>query len=345
MQRVAHELTRSIDALPHLLDGRRCVLLLPPGVNAPRLHSIETRHVGLQQLPHHVWEQTALPWAARDGVLLSLAGGAAWYSARQVVLLHDAAVFDHPEAYTRPFVWWYRLLFHRLARHARQIWAVSDFSRNRLARHLGLNINSIAHLSPGSEHLQLVAAKTEVLTQLRLSPGNYLLAVASENPTKNMAALLKAFAQMPNEISRRLVIVGSRNTRVFAPLVDHSDPTGVIRAGSIGDGELKALYENATALVIPSFYEGFGLPAAEAMACHCPVVAARAASLPEVCGDAALYFDPTSTEDIVRALHRVQGDSALRTDLVSAGAQRAHHFRWEQSARRLLSGLTSVINA
>lgn len=334
-----------MDALPHLLNGGRCVLLLAPGVMAPSLLSIETRHVGLQRLPHHVWEQTALPWAARDGVLLSLAGGAPWYSNRQVLLLHDAAVFDHPEAYTRPFVWWYRLLFRRLTQHARQIWTVSDFSRARLAWHLGLDINAIGQLSPGSEHLQAVVAKSEVLAQLGLSPGDFLLAVASENPTKNMAALLKAFAQMPNENSRRLVIVGGRNARVFAPIVGHSDPTGVIRAGPIGDGELKALYENATALVIPSFYEGFGLPAAEAMACHCPVVAARAASLPEVCGDAALYFDPTSTEDIVRALHRVQGDSALRTDLVSAGARRAHHFRWEQSARRLLSGLTSVTNA
>jgi glycosyltransferase involved in cell wall biosynthesis len=109
------------------------------------------------------------------------------------------------------------------------------------------------------------------------------------------------------------------------------------------DGALKALYLHATAVVVPSLYEGFGLPALEAMRLGCPVVASHAAALPEVCADAALYVDPLSPADIARGMQRVADDPALRQRLVDAGHARAAHFTWAASARALHGALAGVM--
>ena len=121
VQRVAAQLVQALDAR---VDGR-WVLLCPPHGRLPQLRRIEARTVGLTGLPTTLWEQGVLPWAARDGVLLNLAGAAPAFARRQVCMLHDAAVFDHPEAYTRRFVGWYRWLFRRVGRQALALLTVS----------------------------------------------------------------------------------------------------------------------------------------------------------------------------------------------------------------------------
>jgi glycosyltransferase involved in cell wall biosynthesis len=103
-------------------------------------------------------------------------------------------------------------------------------------------------------------------------------------------------------------------------------------AGYVTDAELRALYEQAACLVYPSFYEGFGLPPLEAMSCRCPVVAARAASLTEVCGDAVVYCNPADPSDIARAVQLVVSDSAMQDDLRRRGAERARRFSWSHAA-------------
>jgi len=116
----------------------------------------------------------------------------------------------------------------------------------------------------------------------------------------------------------------------------------VLRLGTLTDAQLKALYMTSRALVFPSTYEGFGLPPLEAMACGCPVVAARAASLPEVCGDAALYVDPRSDASIADAMRRVLADDALCARLREAGLARAAGFTWDAAAARVLETLRAL---
>jgi glycosyltransferase involved in cell wall biosynthesis len=343
VQRVAARLVQALDAqLP--ADAKHWVLLCPPGTKAPPLARIKVRHVGLAGLPLHLWEQIVLPLAARSGWLLNLAGAAPYFGRRQVCLLHDAAVFDHPEAYARAFAAWYRLLFRRLARSAAKLLTVSAFSRARLALHLGLDPARLGVLPNGCDHLEAVTPDPSVLALHGLAGTRFLLAVASANPSKNLAALVAAYAQLPADPALRLVIVGGRNARVFADGAVN-DPPGVLRTGPLDDAALKALYGHATALVFPSLYEGFGLPPLEAMACGCPVAAAQAAAIPEVCGDAALYFDPHSVDAITAAMQRVLADAPLRERLRAAGLARSATYRWSTAANVLRTELNAVCAA
>jgi len=341
VQRVAKNLLRALDhhvADAGLPSATRWVLLCPPGCPTDAFRALEPRVVGRPGLPLHLWEQAVLPFAARGGLLLNLAGSAPRAARRQVAMLHDAAVFDRPQAYTKPFVWWYRSLFRSLALHAGRLLTVSDFSRQRLALQLGLDACPLSVVPNGCDHLDAVAGDDSVLRELGLQPDRYFLAVSSSNANKNLAALVKAFGSMTAEPHLKLVIAGGHNERVFAASAAGGvDPPGVVRAGPVDDARLKALYQHATALVFPSLYEGFGLPPLEAMACGCPVAAARAGAVPEVCGEAALYFDPTSTQEIASAMTRLQQEPSLRLRLRQAGAARAGQFRWAESARILHS--------
>lgn len=285
-------------------------------------------------MPLHLWEQIILPLAARDGLLVNLSGSAPWRAKRQLALMHDAAVFDHPDAYTGMFVWWYRKLFHRLARCGARLLTVSAFSRTRLAAGLSVSPSRIGLLPNGADHLDEVRPDDSVLARHGLQAGRFLLAVASANPTKNLQALVAAFARLPVDPALRLVLVGGANRQVFAGDA-MAYPPGVVHIGYQDDAALKSLYRHAIALVFPSLYEGFGLPPLEAMACGCPVAAGFAAAIPEVCGEAALYFDPHSVDAIAEALQRLLDDVDLRERLRRAGLERASAFRWSDSARVL----------
>lgn len=335
VQRVAEQLLRALDALPPLPGEPGWVLLHPPGgglAGLGRIVQATAGSGGVRRL--HAWEQWTLPRAARGELLLSLSGSAPFLAGRQAVLIHDAAVFDHPEAYTRPFVTWYRMLFQRLSRRAERLFTVSAFSQQRLAVGLGVPQTRFLVLGNGADHLGSVVADETLLDRHGLRGRRFLLTVGSANPTKNVGALVDAFARLARP-DLALVIVGGDNARVFAGRAALAEPPGVLRTGPLGDTSLKALYRHAAGFVFPSTYEGFGLPPLEAMAEGCPVAVADAASLPEVCGDAALYFDPTSAPAIDDALHRLLDDAALRSRLKRAGAARAAAFSWAASAARL----------
>jgi glycosyltransferase involved in cell wall biosynthesis len=336
VQRVAEQLLRALDAE---VPVGHWTLLCPPQARPPALQRIAVRVVGPAGLPLHLWEQAVLPWAARGGCLVNLAGTAPALARRQVAMLHDAAVFDHPQAYTRAFVAWYRWLHRRLARQALALFTVSAFSRQQLAVALALPPARFTVLHNGAGHLEGIRADETVLDRFGLRGQTFVLAVGSANPTKNLTRLMAAW-QVVQPAGVRLVLVGGSNTQVFAG-ADAALPAGVLRTGPLGDAPLAALYRHAIGLVFPSIYEGFGLPPLEAMASGCPVAVARAASLPEVCGDAALYFDPLDPADIAAALQRLLHEPALRAQLRTAGLARAAGFCWADAA----AGLRATLRA
>jgi glycosyltransferase involved in cell wall biosynthesis len=168
------------------------------------------------------------------------------------------------------------------------------------------------------------------------------LAVSSPNAHKNFGRMLEAFARFsPRHPDVELRVVGSQ-TRAFARQ-EYGAPGERVRfLGRVGDDDLTALYRGALAFVFPSLYEGFGIPPLEAQQCGCPVIAARAASLPEVLGDSAVFVDPYDTGDIAGAMARVVDDAALRERLRRDGLRNARRFSWRTSAELVSRVLDDV---
>ena len=326
VQRFATEITRALGA-----QAPGGTVLIPPTATDIELPGFRVQAVGRRQ--GHAWEQWDLPRAARGGLLVNLGNTGPLRQKRQVVVIHDAGVFSTPESYSRPFRLWYRLLHRRLARRA-TIVTVSAFAQAELAAHLRIDPAAVAIVPEGAEHILRVAPDPSVLAAHGLVAGRYVLAVGSLAPHKNLAALSQTAGRLA-EMGVTLAITGGLEAKVFAP-GQPALPQPAVYLGRVNDAQLRALYESAACFVFPSRYEGFGLPAIEAMACGCPVAASRAGSLPEVCGEAAAYFDPHDPADIADIVCRLVGTPPLAAELRRQGRIRVRRFTWDAAARALM---------
>jgi glycosyltransferase involved in cell wall biosynthesis len=344
VQRSALELVRTLDTM--MADGRidtgrwDVTILVPPrGVtSAPELQRIGVRPVG--RAGGHAWEQLELPFHARTGLLVSFCNTAPLAARRQVVTLHDAAVFAAPGGYSRAFRTWYRTMFRVLGRTAESVMTVSEFSREELQRWAGISGDRIRVIRQGVDHLERVHADLTILEKHGLQTTPFVLAVGSRNPNKNLPALIRATALLP-EPRPRVVIVGGANPRVFGSEAE-DELSDALHLGHVSDGDLRALYGAASVFVFPSRYEGFGFPPLEAMSSGCPVVAADIPVLREVCGDAAMYADANDPAVIAAAVHSVLSDPTLADGLRGRGHRRVRRFRWDECAEQVWDTIRSA---
>ena len=341
VQRYAREMVRAVDALltrDSALGLRYQFDLLVPSAGTWELEAAHIRLRSVGHLKGQAWEQLELPRHTGQRPLLNLCNTAP-LAGRGIVTIHDASVFAVPAAYSLAFRTWYRILLPYIGKRALTVITVSEFSRAELSRRAAIPVSRIQVIYPGAEHVLQVPADPGIFGRVPVQSGSYLLAVGSRSPHKNVDAVVRAMSHL-GENRPPLVTAGGVNTRVFNE-AGALDGRNVFSAGYVTDGELRALYENAIGLVYPSRYEGFGLPPLEAMACGCPVLVARAASLPEVCGDAALYCDPDDPADIAHHVELMLEPDG-RNDLRRRGLERARCFTWERAARSLLGVLDRV---
>ena len=328
VQRYATEISKRLK----VLRPDAC-FLTPRGVKHPELAAqLGAETVGRSS--GHVWEQGELLAHTRSGALLSLCNTGPLAHPRQVVTLHDASPFAVPEAYSRAFRSWYRVVFAGLKRTARGLITVSHFSQRELERYCGFRPDRLEVIYEGCEHIFAAPADPGILDRHALYDRPFLLAVGSSSPHKNFGALVRALEKL-GETSFGVVIAGGSNPRVHATA--GTLPENVTHVGFVSDGELRALYEHAAGFVHPAYYEGFGIPPLEAMTLGCPVLVSNAASLPEVCGDAALYFDPFAEHDIAAKIQTFMQDEGLQARLRTRGTAQAGRFSWDKAAREVLN--------
>jgi len=279
------------------------------------------------------WEQFELPRAARDGFLINLGNTAPVFAGRQAVVIHDAGVYSTPAAYSWKFRLWYKALQFALVKTGAKIITVSEFSRGELVRHLPCRRNDVGVITEGADHMDRVIADPAILAAHGLEPGRFVFAVGTLAVHKNLAAL----GPLADALSARgmvLAISGSIGNSAFSGA--EKMPAAARYVGRASDAGLKALYQSAACYIVPSLYEGFGLPAVEAMACGCPVVAADIPALRETCGNAAAYVDPADPAMIAETVTELLAAPQRLEDLTVAARARVQDLTWENAASQLL---------
>lgn len=232
------------------------------------------------------------------------------------VSLLDIQHLVYPEFFSRAERLYRRFAYGWSLREARAVIAISRHGKETLIERMGLDADRIHVIHLGLDH-KLFRPGEEPREPFLLYPANPW-------PHKNHARLFEAFAELRRRRPElRLVLTGTGLERL-------SPPQGVIVRGRVPRDQLASLYRRASALVFPSLYEGFGQPPLEAMASGCPVASSTAGALPEVCGNAARYFDPTSVDELVEAVLTVLADPDR---LVERGVERAAEFTWDACAR------------
>jgi glycosyltransferase involved in cell wall biosynthesis len=266
-----------------------------------------------------------------------------------VLTVHDL-IFRHLPQHHKPLNRWYlNLTVPLYCRRAIHIVAISECTRRDLMAAYGLPPDKITVTHEAADpHFRLQPPEIVAAVRARYGlPERYLLFVGTIEPRKNLTRALDVFeAARTDGLSDGLVIVGRRGWLYgdfFGRLEQSPAKDAVLFPGYVPDGDLPAVYAGAQALVFPSLYEGFGLPVLEAMACGTPVAASNASSIPEVGGEAALYFDPTDTGEMVVTVRRLLRDAGLQDELRTRGLARAARFSWELTAARTRAVYDAVL--
>lgn len=254
------------------------------------------------------------------------------YQGNMLVTVHDVLHLAMPQYAKGVLKQTYaRAMFRAVRHHAQAVICVSDFTVAELQRLTPPSPQIVRRIYDGVDNSWFQVSET-------LSPHArpYLLYVGNVKPHKNLRTLLDAFGRVKESIAEDLIIVGKREGFIFGDdnISEYARDFGkrVMFTGYVSDNLLHQYVAHATALVFPSLYEGFGLPAVEAMAVGCPVLASNAASIPEVCGDAALYCDARNPDDLAAKMRRITHDAELRETLRHRGRQRARMFSLDRCA-------------
>jgi glycosyltransferase involved in cell wall biosynthesis len=263
-----------------------------------------------------------------------------------VLTVHDLSFLRLPQFFVPAFRTYLEAAVSRAVRRADHILADSESTRRDLAELLAVPASKVSVLYPGVEDRFGPVEDQEVLSRVRARydlPARFVLGVGTLQPRKNFEGLVEAFGRLlaagHDLPDMGLVIAGGKGwlgADLLALAARHGFQERVVLPGFVDDEDLPALYTLAAALAFPSWYEGFGLPLLEAMACGTPVVSADNSSLPEVVGDAGLLVDAGSPEELANAMAVLLLHDGQRRQLVEAGQRQARRFTWERAARQLL---------
>jgi glycosyltransferase involved in cell wall biosynthesis len=272
-----------------------------------------------------------------------------------VVSVHDVSFLEHPEYFTRARAWQLQSTVKRTVRRAARIVTGSEFSRRSILKVYGdLAEDQVVVVpnaaAPEFRPISRESAAATVADRFGIARP-FLLSVGDLQPRKNQIGLIRAFARLVHahpQLKQNLVLAGKETWfagRVHEAARESGVGDRIQFVGFVSDDDLLQLYNACDVFVFPSFYEGFGLPVLEAMACGRAVTCSEVSALPEVVDGAAILFDPYSLDQIARALADLLLDAELRSRMERRGLQRAAHFSWQKTARQTLDVYEQVVAA
>jgi glycosyltransferase involved in cell wall biosynthesis len=308
------------------------------GVDAPNVRCVGAPLAAPWLQP--AWDHLLVPYIARRHRLDLYHGTKGtlplWRGCRQVVTIHDLAVYHQPET----FAWLQRVHLRShtplAARRAVRVIAVSESARRDILERFRLSATQVVAIPLAAAHFSPVAGEEDdrIAAALGLPP-RYVLYAGTIQPRKNVELLVDTFAATsrgPDEL-----LIAGRVRPGYRPRFLTQPPPGVRYLGPVSDPALAVLYRRALALFSPSSYEGFGLSLLEAMASGCLVVAGRNSAIPELVGDCGILLPDLTVDTVREALERVlRGDASLRP-LRAGGLERAARYSWDETARRTVA--------
>jgi glycosyltransferase involved in cell wall biosynthesis len=253
-----------------------------------------------------------------------------------VVTVHDLCHLALPELFGSKVKSTYaRLMFANVRRRAAKVICVSEFTASELVRLTGIERERIVVIKSGIDERWL-----QPILDPRPIPQPYILCVGNVKPHKNLKGMLRAYEALKDRIPHRLVIIGKIEGLITPDrgVLDLAErlKDRVSFTGEISDEELRRYYAHADLLAHPSLYEGFGFPPLEAMAVGVPVAASRAASIPEICGDAVAYFDPRDIDEMAAVILQTLESEDLRASLRARGKRHVTQYSWSLTTDRVV---------
>ncbi len=289
-------------------------------------HLLRLLYANLLSLRH--WNSFFFNGSQLEGML---------FRRRQLIMVHDIIPLLARGDHGKQFYYYSYLLPHAL-RSAAAVLVPSSLVKEQLQQVYGLPGEKIHIIYHGVEHAICDAGQKKAHDDDR-----YILYIGRERSHKNMEMVLRAFNRVQDELKHKLVIVGVEDTRGAVNRTTESDR--IIFKGYVSSRERAVLYRNASLLIFPSLHEGFGFPPLEAMLNACPVVASHTSCIPEICGDAAYYVDPTDAESSAEGMLHVATSDLVRNHLIQKGLQRVQMFSWRTSAESHMRLIRSLLSA
>jgi len=256
-----------------------------------------------------------------------------------VVTIHDLAYYYYPNEFLKKDLYKLKNWTKASITKARQIIAVSKTTKKDIHKFYTLEDSKVRVVYNGYEK-KPITKSLKLKTDISITNKPYLLYVGTLQPRKNILTLIKAFEIIKKTHSDLELIIAGKKGWLYEDIFLKVEEMGledcVYFTGFITDQQLSYLYQNARCLILPSLYEGFGLPILEAMSFDCPVISSFAASLPEIGGDACLYFDPNSDKDLAEKINSLLINDQLRLDLINKGKTRVKEFSWNKCGEETL---------
>jgi len=260
----------------------------------------------------------------------------------KILTVHDLTFIDHPEWVQKRNLRYLRRFVRRDAQKAALVLTISEFSKQRMVKEFGLPAAKIL--------VQPIPPAPMVKPEKTNLPTDFILFISTIEPRKNLGGLLQAYSRLPEPLRQKhpLVIAGGVgwNADDTVAEIKNLQAAGeqIISLGYVSDGVRSALYQKAALVVVPSFYEGFGMPLLEAMAAGAPVAASDLPVLREIGGSAVRYFDPNSPTAMASTVQKLLSDKALRTKLVQQGEVRAQTYSWPAVAQAIFERISKLAN-
>lgn len=287
-----------------------------------------------------LWSQLVLPRRlSRDGakILFSpLPEGPIACPVPTVLVVHDLIPLKFPHDY--PLQWHYFQWFVKpLLRRAKKIIAVSEQTKADIIKAFGISSCQIHVIPGGCAHDVFHSGINPDSIKRKYQLESYCLYVGNLHPHKNLGRLIQAFHGLPKSCRHKLVIAGKMDPRFFPALHCQVEELGlhekVVFLGYVPSEDLPALYTGADVFILPSLYEGFGLPLVEALACGVPVIASKSRAMEEVIGKAGMTVDPTKPGDITDAIDAILSNNECRENFSHIGLQQAKKYSWKTTAK------------